>query len=84
MASRSLTPIAGPPIPSRLVVDARTTLECSVDPVEIVTATLALRDMHRLPVGGGMALSGHAEPYARDIVDVLDQRGFLVRQGRML
>lgn len=76
----------GPPVPHPWLVAARTTLDTAYDPVDIVEAVLAIRDLtaRTIPVGGGFALPGRARGPARDVVAALDYRGLLARQGRLL
>lgn len=81
-----MRPSFGPPAPDPVVTQCRDTMHDAHDPVDVVEAVLTLIDRNRAiaPVGGGMAIPGRARPYARALVAVLDERGLLVRQGRML
>lgn len=76
----------GPPQRPALIVRALTAVETSPDPVEVVSAALALHELSRgrAPVGGGFAIPRRADEYATDVVDALAARGMLERQGRLL
>lgn len=79
-------PVLGPPKRPDVTLAALTAVETSPDPVEVVSAALMLHELSRrgAPVGGGFAIMGRAEPYARHVVDALAARGMLERQGRLL
>lgn len=78
-------PLLGPPERPAMIVRALTTVDNSPDPVDVVAAALALRDMRPIPpTGGGMAIAGRAREYAEDVIAALARRGMLERQGRLL
>lgn len=54
-------------------------------PVDVIAATLELRDRtaNPVPIGGGLH-GARARLHAEDIIEALDGRGMLARQGVLL
>jgi hypothetical protein len=62
-----------------------TTIRIAHHPVDVIAATLELRDRTANPVrvGGGL-FGARARLHAEDIIEALDGRGMLARQGVLL
>jgi hypothetical protein len=78
-------PLYGPPRPDPRAVELLDTIRTACDPGDVIAAVLELRDRLTIPTCVGGGLHGHrARQHAEDIIEALDSRSMLARQGALL